>query len=202
MLSVGSIFKGLQQGFIGWFNKENNASFLFVTAALGWVLASAAQTFGLVVNKDLTKEEKKFLIPQEIADGAANIAMYAVVTTKLMKMAENLTKPGKNGKPFIVLKDAAGKALDYTSNMAQYAKTGRDLKTGAAILGGVISTCILTPIVRNAFGSFVKKKEDGLEAQHKTGAPSDIYNTRTQPYFAKTYGAVNTAYPHSSGLKI
>ena len=63
----------LQTEFQGWFDKNNNASFLFITAALGWVLASAAQTVGLIRNKELSKEDKKFLIPQEIADGAANI---------------------------------------------------------------------------------------------------------------------------------
>ena len=99
----------IQKGFIGWFDKDNNASFLFATAAIGWILASAAQTFGILKSKELSKEDKKFLVPQEIADGTANIAMYAAVTTNLMKMAENSCKPGKNGKaPFISLKDSAG----------------------------------------------------------------------------------------------
>ena len=78
----------IQNEFISWFDKDNNASFLFVTAALGWVLASAEQTCGLLQNKELTKKDKKFLVPQEIMDGTANIAMYALVTTKLMSGAK------------------------------------------------------------------------------------------------------------------
>lgn len=176
----------LQTEFQGWFDKNNNAGFLFITAALGWVLASAAQTVGLMNNKELSKKDKKFLVPQEIADGAANIGMYALVTTNLMKGAEKICKPGKNGKPFICLKDETGKILDYSTNIEQYAKTGRNLKTGAAILGGIISTCILTPIVRNAFGAYMKKKSEQKQPEEKI-LLKDNYTSRTQPFFTKTY---------------
>ncbi len=183
---MGAINK-MQKNFQSWFNKDNNASFLFVTAALGWVLASAAQTVGLAANKDLTKEEKKFLIPQEIADGAVNIGMYALVTTNLMKAAEKMAKPGKHGKPFVKLKNEAGHILDYKTNSSEYAKLGRNLKTGAAILGGVVSTCILTPIVRNAFGAYMKKQSDKNTDEGKAPIPTGTYPVRTQPFFTKTY---------------
>ena len=175
------IINKAQEGFQSWFDKNNNASFLFVTAALGWVLASAAQTFGLAANKDLTKEEKKFLIPQEIADGAVNIGMYSLA-------AEKIAKPGKNGRPFVRIKDDAGRILDYASHKSDYAKLGRNLKTGAAILGGVISTCILTPIARNAFGAYMKKQSDKKAPESdKPINPTGVYPVRTQPFFTKTY---------------
>lgn len=176
----------IQNEFISWFDKDNNASFLFVTAALGWVLASAAQTCGLLQNKELTKKDKKFLVPQEIMDGTANIAMYALVTTKLMSGAKKLVQPGKNGKPFINLKDASGNIFDYASNQAKYAKMGRNLETGAAILGGIISTCILTPFVRNAFAAYMKKKSENKPAEQKMTL-QDNYSGRIQPFFTKTY---------------
>lgn len=182
---MGCIDKVKDQ-FISWFDKDNNASFLFVTAAMGWVLASFAQTVGLMHNKELSKEDKKFLVPQEIADGAANIGMYALVTTQLMKGAEKLTQPGKNGKPFINLKDETGNILEYAKHPEQYAKMGRNLQTGAAILGGIISTCILTPIVRNAFAGYMKKKSDEKAPEQKLTL-QDNYSGRIQPFFTKTY---------------
>lgn len=178
------IIDGMQKGFQSWFNKDNNANFLFVTAALGWVLASFAQTFGLVNNKDLTKEDKKFLIPQEIADGVTNIGMYALVTTKLMEKSKKLLEPSKSGKPFVQLKDASGKILDYASNQAQYAKMGRNFETGAAIVGGIISTCILTPVLRNLVGAYMKKRAD--KNPDTKEIPVRTYD-RTQPYFTQTY---------------
>ncbi len=192
-----------QQCFMGWFDKDNNANFLFVTAALGWFLASAAQTFGLAKNKELSKEEKKFLIPQEIMDGAANIGMYAIVTTNLMNWAEKLAKPNKKGKLPISLKNEMGQILDYTENIKEYTKLGNNLKTGAAILGGVVSTCILTPIVRNAFGAYMKTKSDKNNPVKPDTLPADIYSSRTQPYFAKTYVmGTPKVYQNSGGLKI
>lgn len=198
------LLNNLQKGFIGWFDKDNNANFLFITAALGWFLASAAQTFGLAKNKELTKEEKKFLVPQEIMDGTANIGMYALVTTKLMDFAENLAKPNKKGKLPINLKNEAGQILDYKDNIKEYAKLGNNLKTGAAILGGVISTCILTPIVRNAFGAYMKKRSDKNNPVANTNTtPVDIYGSRTQPYFTKTYNMQpSRVYQTSGNLKI
>lgn len=205
------ILDSAQKAFISWFDKDNNASFLFATAAIGWILASAAQTFGILQSKELTKEDKKFLVPQEIADGAANIAMYAAVTTNLMKIAEKSCRPRLNGAaPFISLKDAAGNVLDYTSNAAVYAKMGRNLKTGAAILGGIISTCILTPIVRNAAAAFIKMRTNKNPTQ--TVVPTNIYGGRTQPFFTKIYPVpqqpvankftpMNT-YPHFSANSI
>ena len=77
----------IQKGFIGWFDKDNNASFLFATAAIGWILASAAQTFGILKSKELSKEDKKFLVPQEIADGTANIARSEEHTSELQSLA-------------------------------------------------------------------------------------------------------------------
>ena len=202
------ILNKMQQGFTGWFNKDNNANFLFVTAALGWALASLAQTVGLARNKELSKKDKKFLIPQEMADGAVNIGMYALVTTNLMKGAEKLAKPGRDGKTLISLKNEAGDILSYAQNQKLYAKMGRNLKTGAAILGGVISTCILTPVIRNAFGAYIKKKADKKEVDKPAainnmqsgplGGEGDIYPSRTQPYFAKTYiYPQNNSNPHT-----
>lgn len=191
--------------FQSWFDKNNNANFLFITAAIGWILASAAQTFGIIQNKEIPDEEKKFLVPQEIMDGTANIGMYALVTTRLMKGAEKLAKPSKGNKePFIRLKDAKGNVLSYAKNRGEYAKMGRNLRTGAAILGGVVSTCILTPIVRNAFGAYVKKRvhiknETMPEGQKKN--PENYTPTRTQPYFTKTYNTY-PVFKNNTGMRV
>ena len=71
---------------------DNNGMFLFATAAAGWALASLAQTVGLITNKDIGKEEKKFLVPQEIMDGTFNIATYAAVTIPIMGAASKIAQ--------------------------------------------------------------------------------------------------------------
>lgn len=163
---------------------ENNGTFLFGTAAASWILASTAQTIGLMANKDISKEEKKFLVPQEILDGTFNIATYAAVTCPLLKGAEALVK-----------------AKIPNNNAAV-----QGAKTLAAIAGGIISSNIITPLLRNKTGSIVKAK---MEERNLTMPSPEIYDGRTQPNFQankpmtmKTYLNFTKNMPMSGSLRI
>lgn len=63
--------------------------------AVGWVLSSLAQTTMLITNKDIDKKEKKFLVPQEIADGVVNVGLYYTVSELIKRGAERLVENGK-----------------------------------------------------------------------------------------------------------
>lgn len=62
--------------------------------AIGWVLSSAAQTFMIVTNKDIDKDKKKFLVPQELTDGAVNVTLYYTITAAIKKFADGLVENG------------------------------------------------------------------------------------------------------------
>ncbi len=141
---------------------KHNGMFLFVTAAAGWALASAAQTIGLIANKDISKEEKKFLVPQEILDATFNILSYVAVSLPLMKGAKALTKHKFPGQSKVI----------------------EGANTLGAIMGGVVSSNIITPLLRNKTGVIVKNKME--EKNLKFPAPN-IYDAKTYPNFkAKT----------------
>lgn len=57
---------------------------LIHTGALGWVFSSLAQIFVVATDKKISKKDKKFLVPQEICDGATNVALYYTVS-KIIK---------------------------------------------------------------------------------------------------------------------
>lgn len=163
---------------------KDNGNFLFISAAIGWALASMAQTIGLIANKDIGKEEKKFLVPQEIMDGTFNIATYAAVTIPIMNMASRLA-----GKRFPDNKQAVEGA-----------------RTLAAIAGGVISSNIITPILRNKSSVVIKKI---MEKKNLTPPPPEIYDGRTYPNFRakqplnmQSYINFTKSMPHSSSLTI
>lgn len=137
---------------------EHNGTFLFGTAAAGWILASAAQTLGLIANKNITKEEKRFLVPQEILDGTFNILTYVGISATLMKGAKHL----------------AGK------NFPNQPKVVEGANTLAAIAGGIISSNIITPILRNKTSVIVKKK---MEEKSMKMPPVEIYDSKTYPNF-------------------
>ncbi len=165
------------------YSKDHNGMFLFGSAATCWFMASLAQTIGLITNKKIGKEEKKFLVPQEILDGTFNIATYAAVTLPLMGAA----------------KMAAGKSFPSDKQVVEGAKTI------AAIAGGVISSNIITPLLRNKSGVIVKKI---MEEKNITPPPANIYDGKTFPNFKqrpmtmKSYINFTKNMPMSGSLKI
>lgn len=120
--------------------------FLKHSAAVGWILVCVANCFGIVKNPDIKTKEKKFLIPQELADGTVNIGLYYILTGTLIKQAEKLVDKGK-----IVFDGAAG-----GSGAFKAARAG--VGVAAALAGAVISSNIITPIVRNIFAADRQKK--------------------------------------------
>ena len=79
-------FNGLSKGL---------GNFLIVTSALGWALSSAGQITGMLSNDKLTKEDKKFLIPQEIADAVVNIGSFLLITKSVSALTKMLASSGK-----------------------------------------------------------------------------------------------------------
>lgn len=181
-----SIKEQIMQAGGNFLNKctKNNGLFLFGSLAAAWILASTAQTFGLMLNKKIPKEEKKFLIPQEIMDGTFNIATYAAVTVPLMAGTGKLA-----------------------SKSFKSEKAVEGAKTVAAIAGGIISSNIITPLLRNKTSVMIKNK---MEKANK-GEPVKpvVYNGKSYPYFKAnqqpltmaTYARLTRTMPNS-GLKI
>lgn len=56
--------------------------------AAGWVLSALAQIVMIAKNKDIDKKEKKFLIPQEIADGVINVGLYYTICQVIKNIAD------------------------------------------------------------------------------------------------------------------
>ena len=148
---------------------NDNANFLFITAAIGWFLASTAQTFGIVTNKKIDKEDKKFLIPQEIFDGAVNIGLYALITTPLINGTEKLIN-----NDVITFKNVKKGSIEFD-------RLRGGAKVLASLVGAVVSCNVLTPLVRNKLGSIAQRKE--LKQKVQMQQPS--YDPFYQPFFQK-----------------
>lgn len=153
---------------------NDNAKFLFISAAAGWFLASSAQTFGIVANKKIDKEDKKFLIPQEIADGTANIGLYALFTAPLMRLTEKMIDNGK-----IAFKNVEKGSVEFD-------KLKGGARVIASITGAIISSNVLTPLVRNKLGTIAQRK--ALHQKIKVTEPT--YDPYYQPLFQKNYGKI------------
>lgn len=74
---------------------QDSAKALLHLGAVGWILSSLAQLFMITTNKDISKEKKKFLIPQEASDGIVNVGLYYTITSAIKHLADNFVEDAR-----------------------------------------------------------------------------------------------------------
>lgn len=144
---------------------------LLLVGVAGWVLSSLAQVTAVVINNKIPKDQKKFLIPQELADAGVNIASFFLITQWFTKHGENMVKSGKLITPaikkglekFEVESKIGTKGFDITDLdqiketsskfnkefQTDYYKFADGVSFISSTLGSIISCNIITPILRN-----------------------------------------------------
>lgn len=60
--------------------------------AVGWFFSAVAQIGMIATNKDIEKKEKKFLIPQEIADGVINVGLYYSICQAIKYIGDSVAE--------------------------------------------------------------------------------------------------------------
>lgn len=73
---------------------DDTGKALIHMGAIGWFLSAAAQLGMIATNKDIDKKEKRFLIPQEIADGVINVGLYYSICQGIKHIGEKLVEKG------------------------------------------------------------------------------------------------------------
>ena len=153
---------------------ENPGNMLVHTGVLGWILSSLAQVSAVVFNDKIPKEQKSFLIPQEIADAAVNIISFYLITSSFKKLASKLVSTGKlTTKPikeFLNKNKVTDKIGNYDFNIEnlpnfkdikdEYKPFKNGIDVIASTIGSIISCNIITPVVRNQYAS--KKQKQAL----------------------------------------
>lgn len=149
---------------------ENPGKMLVHTGVLGWILSSLAQVSAVVFNDKIPKEQKSFLIPQEIADAAINILSFYVITSSFKSYASKLvssgrltTKPIKEGmKNLGIPFENFSKVSAHINAFPDLKKYYKPFKNGvdvvASTIGSIISCNIVTPVLRNEYASKKQKQ--------------------------------------------
>ena len=227
MMNPSKIFENFKNAILTKYG-PNPAKMLIYTGVLGWFLSSAAQVVAIIVNDKIPKEQKMFLIPQEIADAAVNILSFYTLTSgvkyigaKLTKTAKlrtaeltNLLKKGghvlEKGEKRLENKVYAGdwnfditKLENYNSEIADKFKpfrNGAEVITG--LIGSVISSNIVTPIARNKYAAIKQK-----QAISNMNNPADSKNSNNPVKFynrisMETYQKLASVKYSAGSLKI
>ena len=150
------------------------------TGVIGWAMSSLAQVFAIAFNEKIPKEQKMFMIPQELSDAVINIASFYLVTRSIAGISNKFVKIGKilpkNVSEGLCLlgKRIPGKIKNlgnYNFNVEKYLKQipqknirndYYDFKDGvdviSTLVGSVISCNVITPVLRNIYASYKQKK--------------------------------------------
>lgn len=171
------------KNFIAEHYGQNVGKMLIHTGIIAWILSSAAQVTAIAINDKIPKEQKMFLIPQECADAAVNIASFYLITQSAKIIGSQLVKTGK------WLPKSVRKFLE-TNKTFNPGKIGTDIEKDVKLppkeledfknfshgmdfiftTGGSILSCnIITPIIRNKIAAERQKK--GIE---RMNAKNDI----------------------------
>lgn len=171
---------------------ENPGTMLLHTGTAGWILSCAAQVFAILVNDKIPPEQKTFLIPQELADGAVNILSFYVLTSSVKNLASKAVLNGKIANKSIrnylqknKLTDKVGK-IDFdikkTANYSEIKDEFTSFKNGVDVIastaGSVLSCNIVTPIIRNDYATKQQRVANEYLANKKENKP----NTPNTPY--------------------
>ena len=212
--------------FVNWVAKhygDNVGKMLIHTGVVGWILSSAAQVVAIVINDEIPKKQKMYMIPQEIADACVNIASFYLVTQTFKSIGSKLVDSGRwlsaPVRKFLIDNKVANvgkKGFDVLTQgnlTPEMLKKFSEFRNGMDVLftttGSILSCNILTPIVRNEIAANRQKTAiKDMERPTDVASNQSIFNQNT---FVKrpTMDAFQTrvydkysVYPSSSSLKI
>lgn len=159
---------------------KNPGNFLLVSGMIAWGASCVNQLVAVLINKKIPKEQKYFLIPQEITDGIVNVLLFAVFTRSFTRVGERLVETGRMLTPELreeLVKKNLGEKLgkaDFNIKETEYmqelssqfdedfSKKFNNFYKGASFvfstIGSIISCDFVTPFVRNKIAAGRQKK--------------------------------------------
>ena len=166
------------QSVLNWVYKKfskDAAKMLIWTGVAGWTLSSIAQIGAVLFNPKISDEKKSFLVPQEIADAAVNIASFFLITQVTKKTISKLFSTGKlaprmvrnylNARKDLYAKKVGKLNFDLDDVLREhpafpkkeYYACKNFYTTVATVGAGILSSNIVTPILRNKMASSMQK---------------------------------------------
>ncbi len=174
---------------------EDISKMLIWTGVIGWTTSALAQIGAIIVNPKIPDEKKSFLIPQEFADACVNIGAFFLITLLAKKTVSKLFSTGKFASKSVreylernatLYKDKIGKQdfdlgkillNDKDAPLRSYNACKNIGTTVATVGAGILSSNIITPIIRNSMASNVQKQYIEVKRENP-----ELFRTTLQAY--------------------
>ncbi len=181
----------------------NQANLQNICGTIATGLSCLCFTGSVLLNKRIPGEQKEFLVSQELADGAINVALFFVMTDRFKKGAEKLVKGGKIFPKTVkaeiekIKKDLPENASweDIKPKLSkekveEITKFHIGFKNTVSLAGSALAVSILTPIIRNIVASKFQKSNEGniFEKKAVTKIPQNSYNINKPQTFQSRAG--------------
>lgn len=197
--------------------------FLLISGTIGWAASCVNQTVAIMINDKIPKEQKYFLIPQEITDGIVNTLLYIGFTRTFTRFGEKFVESGKwanseiraklklhgldkriGEDKFNLLEQPQLKPFDPKFDpkfSKEYYKLADGISFAFSTLGAVISCDFVTPFVRNKIASYRQKQslEKDRLAMEKTAGPAQPMQNDLDKKSKKALNYYNNPYTTIGG---
>lgn len=168
---------------------QESGKMIVHAGVITWIASSLSQVFAVVINEKIPSDQKKFLIPQEIADGVLNVITFYAITNTMKNISGKLVSTGKWSTKAIrdfVAKNPLTKDIkmgDMSTNLSKNFKENKEFhdcydkfKGGmdmmAATIGSVVSCNAITPVIRNVWGADQQKNSIAREHRKVLTSPN------------------------------
>lgn len=171
---------------------QESGKMIVHAGVITWIISSVAQIVAIAANDKIPSRQKKFLVPQEIADGALNVLAFYMITNSLKNIAGKLVSTGKWSTKAIrdFVRNKNIKLGDMSTDLGKTFRENEEFhnkydsfKGGmdmiAATVGSVVSCNVMTPVIRNKIGA--KKQKESI-AKMPVITKTSTYTYNMQPY--------------------
>ncbi len=134
---------------------KDPARFNRIAYTMAWGASSTGQVVSIAKNKKIPEKEKRFLIPQEIANGILNVSFFWTIALLSEKFGKFITE-GKN--PIVKVK-----GFEPGCQRQKILVAGMSAITG--IIGGILASDIIAPVIRNKIAANIQKRSIDKEKQ-------------------------------------
>ena len=169
---LSNSFDAMKKSLYNAFHKDM-AKMLIGMAAVGFALSSLGQCFAIEINDKIDRKKKRFLLRQELADGAVNIGLFLAVTRSAWKVSDKILK-------HLGLLNIRNERGFLSKDAIKPVRNGGRIVT--TMIASVLACNVITPLIRNLIAGKITACKDKKAQRVQLNTLNHIKNQTPSPF--------------------